>query len=607
MDRRLPLLAYLGVNALVCVALYAMHLAHLSDYGSSAPSLGVDVAFLSYVVAFLSLAALLFWGIGALAEWVAIALAPILVVAIYIDTRVYEMLGVHTYSWVAVQALMNPGVGRELSISAGTWATFAVLCAVVAVAEAFLLRWCRRRFGGYGRRQAWKASGLVAGVALLGVVTSALAWPRPAPMADRFIIDAMPCFRLLLGNRGFDPDDVAVNYPPALPDVRLKKPVDILFIQVESLRADALTAELMPLVTAIAKRPGCTTAVRHYSGGHTTEYGTFALLFGLNSYHFDPFSRSKTRITSWPLDVLKRNGYERIGASSSTLLEWNNAAFEVDQLDRYEEFLADGIVAGDKAVLAMFADYAEKRDASRPVFGFAFFGSTHHNYSYPPKFERFTPVMAEDYNHFLPDDELAASETLIRNRYKNSVGFIDHLIDRMVSLFSERLERGELALVITGDHGEEFWEHGLIGHAGMTFVEQRVRVPLVLCLPGGARISQTSSHVDLWPTIMRELGPEPAVDPQLWSDGRVLGQPADEPVVFVGGRDFPYVSQSALLVAGDRKHHVELCSTGALCLQPAFTTDLDDRGTALTGDVEAVTPLLEPLYTQMERFLTFPD
>ena len=65
-----------------------------------------------------------------------------------------------------------------------------------------------------------------------------------------------------------------------------------------------------------------------------------------------------------------------------------------------------------------------------------------------------------------------------------------------------------LLVIITADHGENFGEHGRLGH-GQDFFEPLVRVPLLIRFPdgrGGRRIPAIAEHVDLLPTICAAAG-----------------------------------------------------------------------------------------------------
>lgn len=86
-------------------------------------------------------------------------------------------------------------------------------------------------------------------------------------------------------------------------------------------------------------------------------------------------------------------------------------------------------------------------------------------------------------------------------------------VDQVVGLFLERLKTVGLydqsLLVLTSDHGEEFYDHGGYGH-GKVLNEHTVHVPLMVKLPRGAqagrRESGRVSSLDLAPTLLSYAG-----------------------------------------------------------------------------------------------------
>lgn len=64
-------------------------------------------------------------------------------------------------------------------------------------------------------------------------------------------------------------------------------------------------------------------------------------------------------------------------------------------------------------------------------------------------------------------------------------------------------------LVVTADHGEEFWEHGSVEHGRSLFGEV-VDVPLLVRLPGGRlggrRVTEPVSLIDVLPTLREAVG-----------------------------------------------------------------------------------------------------
>jgi len=99
-------------------------------------------------------------------------------------------------------------------------------------------------------------------------------------------------------------------------------------------------------------------------------------------------------------------------------------------------------------------------------------------------------------------------------------------------------------VVVTGDHGETFWEHGDFWNHGLGVYQTTVRVPLLLRFPGarfaGRVIDAPVSTLDVLPTVCRLLGitvPSEAEGLDLsptWKDarlaGRILVSEATQPV-----------------------------------------------------------------------------
>jgi len=89
---------------------------------------------------------------------------------------------------------------------------------------------------------------------------------------------------------------------------------------------------------------------------------------------------------------------------------------------------------------------------------------------------------------------------------------IKHL-DRYLGELFDGLKRlglyDDTLIIVTGDHGEEFYDHGGWWH-GQTLYDELIRVPLLLKLPGnrhgGVRNADLARHIDLAPTILHFAG-----------------------------------------------------------------------------------------------------
>jgi len=93
-------------------------------------------------------------------------------------------------------------------------------------------------------------------------------------------------------------------------------------------------------------------------------------------------------------------------------------------------------------------------------------------------------------------------------RYDQEIRYLDDLLrdffERLADLDLDR----DTVLIVTSDHGEEFYEHAFLDH-GATVFETAIRVPLLLRGPGlarGRRIREPVAHADLLPTILALAG-----------------------------------------------------------------------------------------------------
>lgn len=100
--------------------------------------------------------------------------------------------------------------------------------------------------------------------------------------------------------------------------------------------------------------------------------------------------------------------------------------------------------------------------------------------------------------------------------YENEIAFNDkHFGDLVAHLKSEGIF-DETLIIISADHGDEFWEHGGCGH-GHSLHQELVNVPLVLHFPGvfdKNTIKAGTDGVDLLPTLLELLGAKVPSDVQ---------------------------------------------------------------------------------------------
>jgi arylsulfatase A-like enzyme len=95
------------------------------------------------------------------------------------------------------------------------------------------------------------------------------------------------------------------------------------------------------------------------------------------------------------------------------------------------------------------------------------------------------------------------------DRYLAEVRYIDEQVGRLLARLDELGLADTTAVLFTGDHGEEFGEHG--GEAHGDLYPEDLRVPLLVHLPGAAarRIAGEVRLIDVAPTITDLLGIAP--------------------------------------------------------------------------------------------------
>jgi arylsulfatase A-like enzyme len=183
----------------------------------------------------------------------------------------------------------------------------------------------------------------------------------------------------------------------------------------------------------------------------------------------------------------------------------------------------------------------EQRDSERPLFLFAYFWDPHYDYIPPAPFDAMfvgpedQPVDARGFetNAAIHAGMPGEQVRWLLSQYAGEIRWTDDALGRFFAQL-QRLGLWDDALVIvTADHGEEFFDHGEKGHKNNLHAET-VRVPLLVKLPGqreGRRDPRLVSLVDVAPTVLEVIGLEVPADA---FQGRSLLAPeaADRPVFF---------------------------------------------------------------------------
>ncbi len=124
------------------------------------------------------------------------------------------------------------------------------------------------------------------------------------------------------------------------------------------------------------------------------------------------------------------------------------------------------------------------------------------------------------------------------DQYDDGVKYVDDSIGSLVAEFEKRGLMGNTMVVVTSDHGEGLWQHGLPTHGEALYREQ-IHVPLIFWYPGhvpsGLRVSANVTNAAIPATLMSLLdeGGNQFQGPPLnalWKEGRKCGPMAESVV-----------------------------------------------------------------------------
>ena len=367
----------------------------------------------------------------------------------------------------------------------------------------------------------------------------------------------------LLSRRNLHAD--ALNYPQKSiqrqPDHRK---YNVIWLVAESLRADLLTEEIMPHTWQFAQ--SCHRFLNHYSGGRGTRPGMFSMFYGL--YATNWFSFLGQRRGPLVLDWLHDDNAQFLCQTSAkfTYPEFDQTIFVTLKHEQLREHPKGFPPDRDVLLTDQMLSFIAERDTSRPFFAFGFFESTHAPYSFPPdKIIRKNYLEHINYATVSPEDA-----PMLFNRDANAAYHVDSQLARIFQMVMADEElRNNTIVIFTGDHGEEFFENGRLGH-NSAFVQQQIHVPLVFYHPGAqaAVHDQITHHTDLVPTLATLFGVQnPAQD---FSVGQDLLSPNYQRDYFIvcGWDEVAFVNRT-------HKYILPVGSPGAIFRREVTT--LDDR------------------------------
>lgn len=99
----------------------------------------------------------------------------------------------------------------------------------------------------------------------------------------------------------------------------------------------------------------------------------------------------------------------------------------------------------------------------------------------------------------------------LKSLYDGAIAYLDARIEELLSCLRQREMLEETVVIITSDHGDNFGDHGLMGHE-LGLYDSLLRIPLIIrcpsLFPAGWRVTEQVQLLDVFTTILEILGHE---------------------------------------------------------------------------------------------------
>ena len=309
---------------------------------------------------------------------------------------------------------------------------------------------------------------------------------------------------------------------------------NVVILIIESLRADQLRAyggsrDVMPTVDTLTREARVfSNTYAHSSHSKDATPAALSSHYPLRSGNSYPYPEKPTYPRVMIYDVLKALGYHTAIFSSSNEY-WGGMIHYLDtgNVDRYfhaanfkgptyvmpgdsgfANWVRETKHAGsvdDRFTVSEAIQWIDSLD-SEPFFIYMNFQNSHLPYVVPRDFpRRFGPDKLDftiRFGHF-PRDKIQ----VVKDVYADSLAYVDSQIARLFQHLKQRGMWERTVVVLTGDHGQGFYEHNFAAHAADIFNEV-MKVPLVIRAPGLKPDieNRPARHIDIPPSILELLG-----------------------------------------------------------------------------------------------------
>ncbi len=284
------------------------------------------------------------------------------------------------------------------------------------------------------------------------------------------------------------PDAGQLNYPlNPLSCVAPEQPWNVVFVLIDALRPDKVTAEGAPTIHALSQRSQLFN--NHYSGGNSSRMGIFSMFYGIPSTYWQAFydtQRQPLVMQQMLAEEYEVTAFSSVGFGSPAQIDRTLFA-AIDPTARKTGVAENGLDRNQSAT-KYWQDWFEARNSDAPFFSFLYY----------------------DPGNASKDSGGAGGANELERKiagYENGLKRIDADVAAMLAELDASGQRDNTIVIVTGDHGYEFDELGLgyIGHAS-NYAAWQMKTPLIMDWPGRApqHYEHRSAHQDLPSTLLQD-------------------------------------------------------------------------------------------------------
>lgn len=301
---------------------------------------------------------------------------------------------------------------------------------------------------------------------------------------------------------------------------------NVFLFVIESLRKDYITPATSPALAAF--RDENINFKNSFSTANGTHLSWFSIFYSSYPFNWTGYKESWLN-GSTSLKLFKSLDY-KINVLSSANLKYHNMDEVIfgKKLSLTDSFISyqdkQAWVRDKKAFSDLKAKVSSIKD-NKNLF-VVFLDSTHSEYNWPDNFEpKFLPINKNV--NYLKFAYSQSDLSLLKNRYRNAVNYLDTLF----ADFFDHLKKSGLyensIIVITADHGEEFFEGGSLFH-GTHLNRYQTSIPTFYKLPQKTMDNiddkeKITSLIDIFPSIFHTLTLQSDY-PDIFSGHSILSQ-----------------------------------------------------------------------------------